>query len=424
VNTSATRIERLAGALLALACAGALVALILRAPVLQPDSAGYIAHSPERGVVYPAILDVLRYFFGDGYLAWTARIQGLGIGAAAFYFVQGVGARLGLGANWRMMLFALLTLPSLYFSSQILAEPLAYAGLMCYWALLLEDFYAPHTRRSLGLCVLCVFLWLLRPQLVYLLVFHGLWRAGLWLGQRSRANLLQLGALVLALVLGAQLQGAVRQAWTGNAKAVPPVGAHMLSTLLYISAPEDAALFVDPVQREIFTEALGQAEANGRTLRQWDTTACHYTNSLTWMYTNVVRPLCNAAAQRELGAPGAEAVARGDRLALVMALRLALAHPVNYGKLMARKLYDAQPMFALLSVCLAVLGLAHAHRTGQREGVFYALVTVQLCLCYALFLPLGGMERRYTFLAESFQVVWAVALGAGMIARSASQARR
>ena len=265
---------------------------------------------------------------------------------------------------------------------------------------------------------------MLRPQLVYLLVFHGLWRAGLWLGERSRRNLLQFGALALALLLGLQLQSAVRQAWTGDAKAVPPIGAHMLSTLLYIAAPEDAALFADPTEREVFTKTLALAEANGRTWRQWDTTACHYTNSLTWIYTNAVRPLCTSAAQSGLASSKIEATAKGDRLALIMALRLAAAHPVNYAKLMARKLYDAQPLFALLSVCLTALGLAHAHRTGQKEGIFYALVTLQLCLCYALFLPLGGMERRYTFLAESFQIVWAVALGAGLIARTSPKAAR
>ena len=77
MDTTAPRIERLAGLLLTLACAGAVLGLVSLPPVLQPDSAGYIARSVERGVIYPLILDAFRSLFGGAYLVWTARIQGL-----------------------------------------------------------------------------------------------------------------------------------------------------------------------------------------------------------------------------------------------------------------------------------------------------------------------------------------------------------
>lgn len=393
------------------------LALLAVSPGVQPDTASYLKFSPERGILYPLLLDFFRLAAPSGSaLAWVARFQGACIAAAAAFFALRVGHLLNLDKAWRYVLYLLITLPGLGFAGNILTEPLTYAGVSLFWVLCLEHSLAPGLWRALAVALFSALLILHRPHLLPLVAFFGL--VQLW-GLARHRRLIHAGALgllVLSLVAANTVQNHVRAELTGDSRVASTLGSHVLANMLYVAHPEDAALFREEGQRKVFQEALRLSEEKGYTRLKWDKTASHIATSINRVFYEAVLPLCNEEVR--LNGKGGESA---DALALKMGLTLLGKRWPEYLGLLFRKVYDAQPLFYGLTAVLMALGLAHAKRTGAWQGRFLAMVALGTAASILPYLLLVFLDKRFVFPVEYPILVWVTALGASLLGQSPRQ---
>ncbi len=98
--------------MLATLSVAATLALLAVSPGIQPDTISYLAIQPERGILYPLLLEFFRLTMPpDTAMAWVARFQGACIAAAAAFFALRVGRLLSLDQTWRHALYLLIALP-------------------------------------------------------------------------------------------------------------------------------------------------------------------------------------------------------------------------------------------------------------------------------------------------------------------------
>jgi hypothetical protein len=395
-----------------LACAGLLLAL---PPELQPDTASYLSHSPERGPVYPYLLDLFLRLFGQG-TGYTllARFQAAGLLVASAFFAHQVGRALGLGTGWRQVLFLMLALPGLKFASVLLTEPLGYALLIIFWAVFAgQVIEAATARRDWLLAALCGLCLLLRPQMIFLPAFLGLVLLLRCTLQRDRAAFLGLAALLLCLAGATLLRGLDNQSRHGSFATASSGGVHLLSSLLYIAQAEDAAAITDPEARSLFLAANAKAEAAGLTRRQWDHSRAHFDMCMDKLVFEVVRPSLTEALPKDLSP--AQAALGADKLAMSAALPLLSHMPGRYMILLARKVYDGQPFYYALALISGGLALALALRTGSAPAQLYAWAVLHSCLAYGVVLLVGVYSLRYILPSEAILLALAVGVGRALL---------
>ena len=392
-------------------CVAVAAALLSLAPQVQPDTASYLAHAPERAPLYPLLLDAFRTLFSGGAaFFWLARFQAACIVAAGGFFAMRVGRALDLGNSWRYALFLLLVLPGFKFSSIMLSEPLSYVLLLAFWAVFAREIMAPGNRPSFWLPLLCALSLLLRPQAIFLPVLYGLYLFGRLAARRDRASLVATGLLLVCLAGSTVLRGTDNAMRNGSFSMASSSGSHLLASLLYISIPEDAGAIADPAARELFTRSLAQAEALGLTRRQWDLSRSHFDQSLVRLVFEVVRP--NLAGLLPQGLPAAEEARRGEALALGAAVDLILHSPMAFAGLLARKVYDGQPFYHALVALTGALAFSLWRRS--RPAGLYALAALQSCLSYGIVLVAGVYALRYLLPADAILLALALAVGGGI----------
>lgn len=390
------------------ACAVAVAATLLSLPPLQhPDTASYLAHSPERAPLYPLIIDVFQAVFAQSAFLWLARFQAACLLAAGIWFALRVGRLLGLGASWRLGMFLILCAPGLKFSSAILAEPLSYALLIAFWALLAGEALCGRSGSSPWLAFLCAVALLLRPQAIFLPVTYGLYLLGRLPFQPRRSVIAALALLLFALAGGLGLRGADNAWRNGSYSTASSGGVHLLASVLYISDEADQEALADPRARELFTRSLAKAEALGFTRRHWDMGRSHFDVSMERLVFDIVRPVLSDL----LPATGTVATQaeQADGLALKTAKTLIWHKPLDFAALLARKVYDGQPFYYALLVLAGCFALAF-RRTVPAAGLF-ALAVLQSCLSYGVILLAGVFSLRYLLPADAIALAVALALG-------------
>ncbi|MBU1042234.1 MAG: hypothetical protein KKF77_14145 [Proteobacteria bacterium] len=387
-----------------------ILALLTVTPGIQPDTATYLAFDPQRGVIYPLLLDLFRHAApADSFLNWVARFQGACIATTAAFFALRIGHILNLDRAWRYFLFLLISLPGLFFAGNILTEPLLYAGVSLFWVCFLEYYLAPGIWRALSLAFFCALLVIFRPQLLPLAVFFGM--IELWQFAR-RQQLIHVGTLVfllVSLVAANTVQNHILVRLTGSSHIASTLGRHVLTNMLYVAHPEDAAMFSDSGQRTLFQKALQLAEEKGYTQRKWDKTASHIPMSINRIYTEAVVPLCSELARVSEGGEDS-----ADGLALKMGLTLLNKRTPEYLNLLFRKVYDSQPLFYSLIAVLLALGLIHSNRTNTWQGRFMGLVVFGTAMGILPYLLLVTLDNRYVFPLEYPLLAWVAALGASL----------
>jgi len=391
------------------------MALLALPPEIQPDTSSYLAHSPERAPLYPYLLDLFRALFGQGAGAWTwlARAQTASLAAACAFFAQRLGRALGLSLAWRHALFLLLALPGLKFAAALLTEPLGYVLLLVFWALLAEQVLTGRDRR-VWLCAFCGLGLLLRPQFVFLPVFLGVILLLRALFRRDGASLVGLALLALVLAGVVAVRGAENQARYGTFSTASSGGVHLLSSLLYIAAAGDAAAIADPVARQLFLDALAQAQARRLTRATWDKSRAHFDVAMEGLVFDVVRPaLSQRVAAADAGLAGQARLE--DSLAMSAAAPLLAHMPGRFIELLARKFYDGQPFYYALIVMGGLLALGQGLRDGSRPCLLFAMATLHSCLSYGVILLAGVYSLRYILPAEAILLAVAVAVGLSLL---------
>ncbi|PKN08914.1 MAG: hypothetical protein CVU73_06700 [Deltaproteobacteria bacterium HGW-Deltaproteobacteria-8] len=390
------------------------LALCSVSPDIQPDTASYLRFSPERGILYPLLLDLFRLTTPpDSTLAWVARFQGACIAAAAAFFAFRVGRLLSLGKTWYHLLYLLIALPGVAFAGNILTEPLTYAGVILFWVLNLQYYLAPGIWRALCLALLSALLVIHRPHMLPLVAFSGLVQLWGFARHRRLIHAKALVLLVLSLVAANTTQNHVRVMLTGDPHIASTVGSHILANMIYVAHPEDSALFSDEGQRRVFQKAIRLADVKGYTRQKWDKTASHIPTSIHRLFYEAVLPLCNEEIL--LNGNGGDSA---DLLALKMGLTLLGKRWPEYLSLLLRKTYDSQPFFYALTVVLMALGLAHAKRTGAWQGRFLAIVVIGTALSVLPYLLLITLDKRFVFPVEYPILIWVTALGASLLGQT------
>lgn len=414
----AARLAAFVGVAFCLATAAALLAL---PPEIQPDTASYLGHSPERAPLYPYLLDLFRALFSEGMPVWLARLQTASLVAASAFFSIRVGRALGLGLLWRCLLFLMLSLPGLKFAAVLLTEPLGFSLLIVFWALLAEDVLLGRSR-CVWLCLLCGLGLLLRPQLLFLPVFLGLLLLGRTFCRRDRASLASLALLALVMVGAVALRGADNQMRYNTFSTASSGGIHLLSSLLYIADPADAAAIREPAACELFLAALAKAEARQLTRAHWDKSRSHFDVAMEGLVFEVVRPTLAEFVGPEAGGSSAGQALLQDRLAMSAALPLLKNMPDRFIGLLARKVYDGQPFYYALVVITGALALAYGLGSGARPAQLYALAALHSCLSYGVILLAGVYSLRYILPAEAILLALAVAVGRSFLGPLTGQA--
>ena len=391
------------------------VALLALPPEIQPDTASYLAHSPERAPLYPYLLDLFRALFGPGPGAWVwlARLQTASLAAASAFFARHLGRALDLSLAWRNALFLLLALPGLKFAAVLITEPLGYVLLIVFWALLAEQVLTGRDRR-LWLCALCGLGLLLRPQFVFLPVFLGVILFVRALYRRDGASLVGLALLALVLAGVVALRGAETQARHGAFSTASSGGVHLLSSLLYIAEAGDAAAIPDPAARELFLDTLSRAQARRLTRASWDKSRAHFDVAMEGLVFDVVRPALGLRVAAADAGPAGQARLE-DSLAMSVAAPLLEHMPGRFIGLLARKFYDGQPFYYALIVIGGLLALARSLRAGSRPCLLFAMATLHSCLSYGVILLAGVYSLRYILPAEAILLAVAVAVGGALL---------
>jgi len=404
------------------ACSVALALVLLAvSPEVQPDTGSYLGHSPERAPLYPYILDAFLALFGEGSaFAWLARTQAACLIAACAFLATRVGRALALDVPWRHVLFLILALPGLKFVAVILTEPLGYALLVVFWTLLAEEVLTARATHSWKLSALCALGLLLRPQLLFLPALLGVFWVAQALVRRDGASLVRLGVLLLCLGAVMGIRGGENQLRHGSFSTASSGGIHLLSSLLYIAVPADAAAIHEPAAREFFLDTLARAEARHLTRAHWDKSRAHFDVAMERIVFDVVRPAFKEHVALKVGQAGQAQFE--DRLAMSAAVPLLVHMPGRYLVLLARKAYDGQPFYYALVVLTGALALAHGLRAGSRPALLFAMAALHSCMSYGVILLAGVYSLRYILPAEAILLALTLAVGRALLVASAPTA--
>lgn len=413
----ARRVLLMAGSVLAAVAALMLLAL---PPEVQPDTASYLAHYPERAPLYPYLIDLFSALFGLQALVWLARFQEAMLVASGMFFAWRVGRALDLDGRWRPALFLLLVLPGFKFAAVILTESLGYSLLVVFWALFAEWVLLGRDRRG-WLSALCAASILLRPQFLFLPVFYGVCLLGAAAARRERPSVVGVVLFAMLMAVTVAARGADNLARHGSFSTASSGGVHLLASLLYIAEPADGAAISDHDARRMFEGALAKAEGMALTRRHWTTSRAHFDDCMVPLVFDVVRPGLHEALPP--GLPPAEQALRADRLAMAAAGPLLAHMPGRFAGLLARKFYDAQPLYYALVTLGGILALWRFRAAGSRPALLLALAALHSWLSYGVVLLAGVYAMRYIFPAESVLLSLVAAVGASAVQEPPSGGR-
>ncbi|MBG0776994.1 MAG: hypothetical protein H0S85_11255 [Desulfovibrionaceae bacterium] len=346
-----------------------LALVLLRGPLLQPDTGGYLHAAAIRPPLYPLLLQGLQALFGAGFATAALWVQALGASLAVLYCGSAL-ARALRAPDWLRPIFALVLFVPLLPSSSgvanlLLSEGLAYPLFLAAAALLLRAASRGGLRAYALFFLVSGLLVLTRTQFLFLYPVGAL--CAVWRGVQARslrAGAAALGVLALC-ILGAT---ALEKGWNllqhGKASRPPFTGIQLVAAPLFLAQPGDAALFADPKERRFFERVhaalrenrwvQGEATRLGRgahgEILHFDN---HY-NDIVW---KTVFP-----AAREIFAPGPGAdfdlpVLRAvDQGTVRVALGLLHAHPARCLKFYAYSLtFGLGGYFAAATLGLVLL---------------------------------------------------------------------
>lgn len=384
----------------------------LRPAQFTPDTGTYLTHEVFRAPLCPWILDLLQAAFGEAWPRALVILQAVLAGWSAAYLTQVLRVRLALAPVPAIALGALLLMPQWQWAAYILTEATSYALFLVLVAELLESWHDRPSRHHLRAAVAILGLIVLRPQFTYLVPVVAV-HAGLVAWQHRS---LRLGAGLVAMVVAAGAAGAVVQRgsnalyhgmWTPD----PLSGLPILAKQMFLSTPEDAALFADPADRALFTRVQARM-AQMRLLQTSDPVMTGAPQS----YTVIGERICYFAVLPEVRALAGVAnldarqwVAFGEQ-SLRMATTLARQRPREYVHHVLNQLRTTQGFFVLFALVVAAAGAWLALARGAPWGIALSTVAAIAVANHFLIATVHILLQRYVFTTDVVLVAWVAAM--------------
>lgn len=218
-------------------------------PVLLPDSQGYLSLDKLRGFPYPLFLSALHLLAPKYFLSLAALAQTAAVLCAATLLCRELGVRLRWNTGISLLAYGIALLPLFNFplcavcqdiGNTISTEAIAYAAFLLACAAGFRALCEPQLKILIMLAFGTALCAAIRPQLLF--TYPVLVSILLVLRYTKKTSTLKLSVSLLALLLFHTSFGLAQNFYSGSA-INPFMRQQLLTTVLYVSEPEDARLF-------------------------------------------------------------------------------------------------------------------------------------------------------------------------------------
>lgn len=390
---------------------GLFALLASSAPILSPDSNGYIQGSLLRGPGYPLLLAFGKLLLGRGFLFGAVAVQT----AVALFGV--IWLSLGLKKYFRLPTFVfvlaylalvwpLLPLKGGFVGAQIMTEALAYGMLLCAVACLLRGLFEKDNRFFLFFLLLSSAGVLVKPQFIFVPVAAALITVARFLSDRDlRKAALCLGVLFVSLaacLAGERVYHYVRH---GAFAPAPGLGFNLGMNALFLADDESSMFYTVPEQRALFDGCYAAVKAAG--LRSVDfkgqgvaSYAAFYSDSFNLILWQLMLPALDAACSP--GTAGTAACMLKKEAAAASLGKIFFRHkPARLVKLIAYKFLAKAPLdyWFFVSVLFVLSGCLFIRLALPAAGFLWAGLVLHFMNCCAISL-LSPITTRLIFSTE------------------------
>lgn len=353
---------------------GLFALLASAAPILSPDSNGYIEGSLLRGPGYPLLLALCRLLFGDLFLRGAVVLQTAIALCGVIWLSAELKKYFRLPAPVFLLAYLALVWPLLplkggFTGAQIMTEALAYGMLLCSVACLTRGLFEKDNRFFLIFLLLSSASVLVRPQFIFMAAAAAVLIVARFFNDRNRRNAaLSLFVLLVSLAGCKVAERGYNYIRHGAFIASPGVGFVSAMNAFFLSDDDTALFFTDPAQRALFEQCYGRvklagmraADFKGQGVTAYSQFYGDAADPLVWkVIVPALAPVCSAALTPDACIVKKEAAASAMGKVVLLHKRNALLTLMAY-KVLARAPLDYCFLMAVLFVASAFLFLRSA----------------------------------------------------------------
>ncbi|HOX22691.1 MAG TPA: hypothetical protein PLL10_04440 [Elusimicrobiales bacterium] len=373
-----------------------------KGPVLVADSQQYISQSPLRTWAYPVFLTLLKLIAPMSFLSLAVLVQNALVLITATVLCRQLTGMFQLAKPTALLAYSITISPLLDSSlcpfcygigNLITSDALAYAAFLLLSAAGLHALIGPNLKNLIWLAALAVLGAALRPQLLFtypliLFVVFLAWRKRVFRKTALTAGLLALLVFHFLSALGQRI-------YSGSVPS-PFARQQLLSTVLFLSSPEDVALFKNSphsnVIRRIFALAEEKKIFAEYSLRAGNTTCDYYDLNFDRIAWDVLhQPLIGACW------PNKKYTECMESLCDVYSEMLRVLLPRKVLKLCSlvflRAVNSSSP--ALLLVFACAFWFMRLHKLRFNENMFALMACLLACSNFLVVSISALMEERY-----------------------------
>ncbi len=364
------------------------------------DSASYISNSILRTPLYPLLLDLFQYIFGDGrYLHIIPIFQAIFGLVSCFFLANILEKEFKVGTWVKYFIFLILLYPQFKFASYISTESVTYSLFLLVLSFWIKHIFAKN-NRDIYLAIFFMFLSILtRPQLYFLLPVLFLYSI---FSGRLKNGLIIIFILIGGIFVNDAFQKTYNYIYHGRYALYSSGGILFATAQIYLSDIEDINLFSDQKEREFFKRVY-QAMNERKMLHEygWEMhgglESSHYLTFYNPML-ELVTTTFNEFYSNERGKSEADKLTEQNKFFQKISKRLFINNYKKFLKFSARSIYEVIGFFIIPIISLLVAGVYGFLKKKNSLFIFF-VITALLSLsnyCMLLFIqPLWIMRYRF-----------------------------
>lgn len=308
---------------------GVLACLLLflwqHGPSIQPDTASYLASSPIRSALYPMLLRLNTWLFGQGHFKFLVFVQ-IAYGIFGTVFLAQKIRKLFDLELWAAIPLIICLLNPYYgpgrFGNAILTEALCYPTFLLAFAYLLEGLIRKSSRCLLYFLALTAVLILTRRQFLFVYPVFGIVLVYYGFFERKA---LKVGFLTFAFIISIisthLLEKTYQYSVHGNFSIVPFTGIQLVVAPLYLAKDSDIHLFNTSLERVVFKETKEQLRQRKLSFDSRNESSSDLTLYYAHFYESY-GPICYGVLSPILAKNGINDVYQIDKITTNMAIKL------------------------------------------------------------------------------------------------------